>query len=89
MPVLLENLDTASGSLRRIVKTASRFSGSVAPVHAFLASPQRELPPTRLRPVCRDSARDQTISALEAVVFVAALVQSVCNEIRGNSAQLG
>jgi len=84
VPSLLNRLDNASARLRRSVGAVRREPGGA--VDASQAANQEDSPvPEHLRPVRSDSALDQSIAALQAVVWIAAFVQSIFNEIRGRS----
>jgi len=81
VPTLLDRLDNASARLRRSVGAVRRdHAGEIE-----AGKPVEARPPEPLRPVRSDSALDQSIAALQAVVWIAAFVQSVFNEIRGRS----
>jgi len=81
MPHLAHSLDRANRALKRSVRRVRRApGGTAAPAWEDL-----ELKPVRRR---GDSALEQSIAALQAVVWIASFVQSVFNEIRGRSDEL-
>jgi hypothetical protein len=75
MPDLMRRLDSADARLRRSV---SRVRGAAAG-----AVPKPAARPGHLKPVHKETALDQSIAALQAVVWIAGFVQSIFNEIRG------
>ena len=82
MPELDQTLDRAQRALRR---SARRVRG-----RAPGAAPAAKWEDFEDRPVRRrgDSALDQSVAALQAVVWIASFVQGVFNEIRGRSDDL-
>jgi hypothetical protein len=78
---LSQTLDRAGAALRRSVATVRR-----AP--ATLASPDAADDHATIRPRRADTALDQSIAALQAVVWIASFVQSFFNEIRGRADDL-
>ena len=79
---LSQTLDRASAALRRSVATVRRAPGpTLAPPHA--ADDHATLRPRRA-----DTALDQSVAALQAVVWIASFVQSFFNEIRGRADDL-
>jgi hypothetical protein len=82
MTELAAKLDRAGESLRHSVWRVRRGSPyTLAPPHL------REGHAT-IRPKRTDTALDQSVAALQAVVWIASFVQSVFNEIRGRSDDL-
>jgi hypothetical protein len=82
MPEVARKLDRAGESLRRSVRTVRRGS-----TYTLAPARLREDHAT-IRPKRSDTAIDQSIAALQAVVWIASFVQSVFNEIRGQSDDL-
>jgi hypothetical protein len=76
-PQLTRTLDRASAALRRSVETVRHHPDPT------LAAPAQTHEQATLRPHRTDTALDQSIAALQAVVWIASFVQSVFNEIRG------
>lgn len=76
------NLDRANRALRRSVRRVRRRAPGAAPVAEWEDFEDR---PARRR---GDSALDQSVAALQAVVWIASFVQGVFNEIRGRSDDL-
>jgi hypothetical protein len=82
MPQLTQTLDQANQALRRSVTRVRRAPGESAP-------PGTTVNGHELGRVSRgSSALDQSVAALQAVVWIASFVQSVFNEIRGRSDEL-
>jgi hypothetical protein len=82
MPQLARQLDRATDALRRSAGRVRRGSVyTLAPAH--LREPHVDIRPRR-----GDTALDQSVAALQAVVWIAAFVQSVFNEIAGRSDDL-
>jgi hypothetical protein len=77
MPQVVRQLDRAGEALRQSVGRVRRGSVyTLAPAHLRAGH-------VEIRPRRSDSALDQSVAALQAVVWIAAFVQSVFNEIRG------
>jgi len=78
MPELLKRLESADARLRRTVARVrdERPAGEAAPT----APVQR---PAHLKAAHKETALDQSMAALQAVVWIASFVQSIFNEIRG------
>jgi hypothetical protein len=82
MPQLTPNLDQAGEALRRSVARVRR--SGVAPLGA--ADPG--VAHGTVRPRGADGLVEQSVAALRAVVWIAAFVQAVFNEIRGRGDEL-
>lgn len=82
MPQLAQTLDRAQTALQRSVRRVRRAHG---PREATVGVAVEQ----GAQPIKRgSSALDQSVAALQAVVWIAAFVQSVFNEIRGRSDEL-
>jgi hypothetical protein len=82
MPELGQTLDRANRTLRRSARRVRRAPGAMpAPDWADVDEPH-------VRRRRGDSALDQSVAALQAVVWIASFVQGVFNEIRGRSDEL-
>jgi hypothetical protein len=79
MPELAQTLDRANRTLRRSVRRVRRRAPGAALTAGWGESAEQ---PARRR---GDSALDQSVAALQAVVWIASFVQGVFNEIRGRS----
>ena len=82
MPQLAQSLDRAQTALQRSVRRVRRARGPLEP--AVGAEVRQGAQPVRRG----SSALDQSVAALQAVVWIAAFVQSVFNEIRGRADDL-
>jgi hypothetical protein len=82
MPPVTPNLDQASVALRRSVARVRR--SGVGP----LGTVERGFEHGTVRPRGADGLVEQSVAALRAVVWIAAFVQAVFNEIRGRGDEL-
>jgi len=82
MAHLAQTIDRAQTALQRSVHRVRRAPTRSGP-HA--GSMTQRLPQRNRR---SSSAMDQSVAALQAVVWIASFVQSVFNEIRGRSDEL-
>ncbi|HSI34934.1 MAG: hypothetical protein ACAI43_27075 [Phycisphaerae bacterium] len=78
MPDLLRRLESADARLRRTVARVRKES-SVAEAPPATPAPR----PEHLKAAHKETALDQSMAALQAVVWIASFVQSIFNEIRG------
>lgn len=82
MAQLVQTIDRAQTALQRSVRRVRRARGRAG---ALIEGTVDRFPQRVTR---TSSAVDQSVAALQAVVWIASFVQSIFNEIRGRSDEL-